>query len=444
MLKSDIGDSKKPIDYLFWILLILFTNPGGILQALGAGESESGIGPVDIIFAGLFICFILIYNKDVFLEDKIFFETFKYFVFFLIYYLVFFSFFIPQFKNYPNYNFLETLIKVRHGLIHVLLVLMIYHFYLRSYKLFLSVFLYSSIVVLILFLLTIFSGNEILPTKTQPRRFVSIDRLFMYSYGIIPLLITLGTVMLVFHFKLRHRLLIILGYVLMSVAWVLSLYRRQILGVIILFFVASLISNYINKKKLVPVKKILLFLVYVVLTLFVVNFFFPNYIDAVFASIEEAYYVFEHGKSSTGQEDVRLGFGKQELQGKIGENFVVGTGFDINWRISEKAGYEASDYPFLASIAMVGVIGMLIFVPVYYKFYKCIIEELKKFRIKNVKTDSLEDYMLLVFITFFLFDVLNYTYWFLPVSLFTHPDHFSWYFYFAMFFAARRVNIIKT
>jgi hypothetical protein len=440
---SFVGESRKPLDYLFWISLILYTNPGGILQALGASEDASGIGPNDVIFVGLVACFILDFNKHAFIRDKVFLDILKFLCIFLAYYLIFFSFFVPQFKNYPNYNFLQTMIKVRYAIMHVALVLMIYHFYLRSYKLFLSIFLYSSIIVLILFLFTVFSGNEILPTKSRPRRFVAIDRLFMYSYGLVPILMSMGTVMLVFRFKINHRVTVIAGYILMFVAWILALYRRQILGAIILFFVASFINNYINGKKLVPVKKILSFVIYLFLTFFVVNFFFPDYIDAVVASVEEAYYVLEHGQTSTGKEDVRLGFGKEELQEKIERNYLAGTGFDINWRISEEAGYEASDYPLLAAIAMVGLSGMAVFIPVYYRFFRSIFEELKAFKASKVKPVSTEDFMLLVFITYFLADTLNYTYWFLPVSLFSHPDKYDWYFYFAMFFAARKVYHLK-
>jgi hypothetical protein len=91
-------------------------------------------------------------------------------------------------------------------------------------------------------------------------------------------------------------------------------------------------------------------------------------------------YTIKYGRSTVGYKDARLGFGKKELQKKIDENFIVGTGFDNRWRVSEEAGWEASDYPFLAAIAMVGILGLLIFLPVYIHLGKSMVTDLKYFK----------------------------------------------------------------
>ena len=40
----------KVVDYLFWIVLIIFTNPGSILKALGEDRGDGGINVVDFLF----------------------------------------------------------------------------------------------------------------------------------------------------------------------------------------------------------------------------------------------------------------------------------------------------------------------------------------------------------------------------------------------------------
>ena len=79
------------------------------------------------------------------------------------------------------------------------------------------------------------------------------------------------------------------------------------------------------------------------------------------------------------------GFGKEFMQDLIVSNYVFGTGFDNRWRTSEgdKAGYEASDYPLLSAIAMSGVIGLLMFLPIYVVLIRTIQVDLKYIRKKR-------------------------------------------------------------
>ena len=55
----------ETVDYIFWILFILFTNPGGIFEAFGEDTSKAGsIDMRDFIFALLFGCFVMISIKN--------------------------------------------------------------------------------------------------------------------------------------------------------------------------------------------------------------------------------------------------------------------------------------------------------------------------------------------------------------------------------------------
>lgn len=437
-MKVSYGDSKKVVDYVFWIVLIFFTNPGSILQAFGEDVGDGGVKISDFLFVVLSICFVLIFKKKYFQGDSQFLKVSKFLFIFLIYYVIVVSFFIPQFKSSQNYSFIFNLIKIRPGIMNFFLVHYVYLFYLRSYKLFLKYFILSSIIVLILFLSTVFTGLDILPIKTMDRKFITIERQIMYSYGLMPLITSMGAVLLVFKNNLNSKKLILVAFILMSSAWVLSLFRREIFGTIILFFVTALVHNYIKNKNLIPFKKIVATIFYVSFFLFIIKLTFPNYLEAIRYSLEETVNVFMAGETSTGKKDVRLGFGKPLLQEKIAGNFIIGTGFDNNWRVNQ-VGYEASDYPLLAAIAMTGVVGLLVFFPIYFLLYKSIFVDLGYLKKNQINNYSIEQYLFLVFIVYFIFEILNYTYWFLPVSLFSFSKHHKWYIILSFYFASRRI-----
>lgn len=439
MAKVFYGDSKKMVDYVFWIVLIFFTDPGGILQAFGEDSGDGGINVTDILFAVLGICFVSVFKINYYKGDKTFIELSKFLFIFLIYYIIVFSFFIPQFKNLPDYSFLRTLVKIRFGIINFFLVQFIYVFYLRSYKIFYKVFVFSSILVLALFIIAFVTGIEILPTKILVRRYIGLNRIIMTNYGLMPILIAMGAVLLIFKFKIKYKPYILLGFLFMSIAWVLSIFRREIFGTLILFIVTSIVSNYLYKKNLIPVKKSFKVILYILILLFFVKLSFPKYFDAIVSSVEQIQSIILYGENLSGMKDARLGAGKIELQNKVLNNYIVGTGFDNNWRVSEDPGFEASDYPFLAAIAIHGILGMAIFFPIYVLLYKSIFKDLKYIRRRKINLNSFEQYSLIVFMVYFLFEILNYTYWFLPLSLFSYTKHHKWYIFLAMFMGMRYI-----
>ena len=126
-----LGKSKNLVDYLFWIVLLVFSNPGNILGALGEDTSDGGVNITDLLFVVLLLCSLAVFKKQEVLEDKPFKKMLKYLLIFFVYYLIVFCFFVPQFKNVPGYSVLGTFIKIRHAIINMFLVVMVYIFYLR-------------------------------------------------------------------------------------------------------------------------------------------------------------------------------------------------------------------------------------------------------------------------------------------------------------------------
>lgn len=436
---------KKPkyelIDYFFWFLFILFTNPGGIFQAFGEDTSSTGsIDSFDYLFSLLLGCFIVISHKSRIGGEK-YKKIIKYLIIFGLYYLIVFGFFIPTFRETPGYNSLQFLKKSRKTIYSLIMFAMVYRFYLRSSILFFKTLILSSIIILALFFITVVTGFEILPVSSFSRGFVKVDRMFIANEGLMILLILMGSVLIVFKSSLKWRKLILLSYFMMFINFILSITRRDIIGTFIYLIIAMILHNYILKKSLIPIKKLFISSFYLIIFGVFVAFSFPKYWEAGVAGMEEVVHVVTVGEKSTGQEEVRFGLGKDFMQNLIISNPWFGTGFDNRWRgTGDREGFETSDYPFLSAIAMTGIVGLLIFLPIYFILVKALMYDVKYLRVHRVDISSYESFILILFVVYFIYDLLQYMNWFSPVSL---SRHFKWYVMLAMYFASRQIFYSK-
>jgi len=428
------------VDHLFWICFLIFTNPGGILVAFGEDSGDGGINITDLLMVPLMFFYIAVRIDREESVDVSFNRMRNALILFTIYYLVVFGYFVPSFKT-DGFQAFKALVKMRHGVINVLLFFIVYEFYLRSYKLFLKYFVFSSIFVMSLFLVSNMMGLEILPIKVMDRSFVDAQRLLMVNYGLMPILITMGAVLLTFKFSIRYKKFIYMGFILMFICWLLSIIRRNIFGTFIIIVLSMMLFNYLQHRPLISAQRVLSLLLYGAIIVGIVQFTFPKYLEAGVAAGRETLHVIQYGETTEGKKDARMGFGKEFMQELILDNAIFGTGFDNRWRTSEgdKAGFEASDYPFLAAIAMSGIVGLLFFLPIYFILIKTITCDIRYLRNTTISLESLETYMLIVFILYYIYDLLQYMNWFLPLSLFSHSGHKSWYVFLAMYLAARRV-----
>jgi hypothetical protein len=432
----------KLVDYLFWIGLIIFTNPGGILKAMGEDRGDGGINITDFLFVLLvFLYSTVLYKRDIGFNQN-FNKIVKYLIIFLLYYFIFFAFLVPIFKetDYSSTSF--KIIKSRQTIYSVVLFIMIYRFYIRSSIIFFNVLIFSSILIIGLFFITLSTGIEILPIAKVSRGFINVDRIFLENYGLMPILIPLGVVLIVFKINIKFKKIVLIAFGMMFLTWLLSLTRRHIFGTLIYFFLALLIYNYFQHRSLLPLSKIVRVLFYTLILGFFIFLTFPKYIDAGIASVKETVYVIEHGETTTGRKDERLGFSRKFLINLIEENPLFGTGFDNRWRTGEgdKAGYETSDYPLISAFAMQGVFGVLIFLPVYILLFKSLRFDINFFRKRDIKYDSFEFFMFMVFILYFVYDLMQYMNWFKPVSRSTDN---IWYIYFAVYMASRHIYYYK-
>lgn len=419
-----IKHNNNFIDYLFWTLLILFTNPGGIQQALGIYDalrlsgSFASINLNDFLFGALAGCYLLVPKRNRY-KDPSTKKIKRYMIIFFVYFFIVFGYLTPIFKN-PETNVVFNFVKLRFSFYSFGLFFFVLTFWKRSWRIFLKLFIYSSVFILFIFLQSFITGLDILPLVEKSRGFISLNRNMLLSYGLIPIFTAIGVILLIFKFETKYKKLFIVGFLMINIAWVLSLTRRHILGLFICFFIGYLLYFYIKKHNIKNVLKPLIRPVAVFgCIIIVLRLFFPAYLSAGINSIESAIHVIRYGQDITGKTDERLAlFGRYRMVEEFKKSPLFGTGFKNIWRIQEgeELGYESSDYPFQAALAMTGMIGCLMFLPIYLILIKMLFRDLKHLKKSVILPNSLALLMLLSFILWFTYLVLQHMNWFGPVS----------------------------
>lgn len=342
---------------------------------------------------------------------------------------------MPIYNENINNSLLTTLIKSRWTVFNILLFIYTYDFFRRRWDIFLRLFLYSSLLIIILFIQVIITKVTILPIDIVNRDFINMNRYIMYSYGLMPLLIPLGVITFVFKVKIKKKM-ILLGFVLMSIAWLVSITRRHIIGIIVYFVLAFLMDAYIRKRYQFILNNTVKISFLILSVVLISNFIVPRYLGAAWMGIEESFSILQSGKNLKGEKDVRMTFNRPFINQQFYKHPLLGTGFDDRWRTGkgDAQGYEASDYPFLAALAMYGIVGVLVFLPVYIVLIKSLTKDFVFLR-NNPRSDP--DVLFLLFFTlilFFVFHLLQYFNYFVAISV---SGDITWYFSLSIYLAAR-------
>ena len=425
------------VNYLFWFLVILYTNPGAIVQALHIYYITDKINIGDLLFVLLSFCYFINQNEYT-VFDIDFIKVRKFLLIFLVYYLVVFSVITPIWNGNLDYTLSDSIIKTRYTVYAILISIYIYDFFKKSWDIFLKVFLYSSILVSILFILTVVLKIDILPLGSLNRGYINVDRKLMLSEGLLPLLLPLGITVAVFNYRIKYRNLILIGFGLMCVVYVLELWRRNIAAIFIFFILAAILNAIINRKFIILFKnafKIIFLLTFLTLISYSI---FPRYIDAAILGIKDSFSVLRSEHDLRGKKDVRMTLDRPFINKKFYEHPFFGTGFDNRWRTKggDNQGFEAADYPFLSALAMFGIVGLLVFIPLYIMIIKVL-----RLDFKYLKSNSkrIEKTLLLSFvITFMLYftsDIMQYFNYFQAVS--NSDFYYNWYIFLSLYLAAR-------
>jgi hypothetical protein len=269
----------------------------------------------------------------------------------------------------------------------------------------------------------------------------------MRGYGLIFLSLPLMISYLIMRYK--GEIAIVYAGIMVVVLIFIMISRRDMAGVIEWTLIISFFVNYIYNKK--PMQFIWRFInlksiIYGIIILTAIWFIFPNFYSTTQTLFENTFRTAILGEeSNVGNEDVRMSLtGQYGIVNAILDNFFLGTGYNKDWASGDGgvSGFEGSDYIFLASFGMYGLVGLLIFLPFYIIAIKIIISFLKlvKSNIELIWVNK-KTFMYPILIGFatsaeFIKNIIEYPNWFFPIgSVDTSPKYFI---YFALLLGSYR------
>jgi len=425
---------------VFWLAVVFFMDPGGFMASSAEGDVDSVKSlAIKVGFLGiLWAIWILTYDRN---ENKIITDKFlnRYTIIIVIWSVYYFLWFYGI--NSSSYaGPLKIITRNNRMWSQLLLVYPIVYFASIRLDQFVKILTISSIVISILFLITIYLNIPLMEYELMDRGMnLGLNRYLMVRYGLIFFSLPLAISVILMKFKGKG--LIILSGIFVVLLIIAAIYRREMVGFVEFFIIIGFMVNYINKAK--PLKFLGRFItirtiVFSILLLFIIGYSFPKFADSFVEMADNTYRTTVLGeRSTTGGEDVRMSLTAQYgIVNAIKENFFLGTGYDPLWSTGDGGvkGFEGADYIFLAAFGMYGLVGLLIFLPFYILSVKIILKLLKLLR-ANIdlvnQNKNVFVYPVIVGLTassVFIKNILEYPNWFYPIgAIYASPVYFIYF-----------------
>jgi hypothetical protein len=428
------------ISIIFWVVIIFYLDPGGFIVASAESDVDATrtivfkFGTIAVAYA----CMVFKYNQNEFktIKDNIL----KSYLIIIVIWSLYYFFWFYGLNNINSLSPIKMILRNQRMVGQMLLVFPIAYFASLNLKPFIKLLSWSTIIITIMFLLTVFFKIPLVEFAEMQRGFTfDLTRYFMKGYGIMSFSLPLAIVILMMNFKKDWPIIAAGAFVVIQTF--VSIFRRDMVGIVEYIFVIAFFVNYIYKNK--PLNFIWRFvnlksLAGVIVILVVIQISMPNFFLVTWDIIENTYRTAILGENTVGRsEDVRMSLTAQYgIVRAIEENFLLGTGFNNSWFTGEGGaqGFEGSDYIFLAAFGMYGLVGLIIFLPFYVLTIRVIIRLLKLIRDNlNVIQQNLSSLMYPVLVGLaaaaeFGRNILEYPNWFFPIGATIYSTKYWIYF----------------
>lgn len=406
-------------DKCFWLSLFFFFDPGGFYEGYFDSKLIGLLNFSDVLFFMIILSIIFTrVNSSLFKQDSKFRFIFNYTIIFLLYYVLIYGMVIPFY--YERIDIPFFLVKNRNMFYSIFLMYGVYKFSGTIEVLFNQI-KWLSLIILLLYFLTLFAGLPIVPVVSMDRySWSGIQRLSMIEYGMIEWILYIG-IILFFVKQIKNKfiqndLVIYVSSGLMFVALLLTLTRREYLGLVLSTLVVSLLVSYIfNEPKLKLLSKLVIPAVLISILVFA---FLPNDLENFTLIFRDTFSLLFTGQDTGGAGDYRIsGTGPLEYAKQIIlENPIFGTGYisylwsDIeqlkNYGDTFASAIDASaEVPIFGAFFRFGIFGVIISSFFYYILYKDLFGFLQKLRLANNKLFSIDTRYLLILL-FAIFSLL--------------------------------------
>ena len=404
---------KYILDYIFWILVVFYMDPGGMVSMFVNLRIFQSVSTILILTIFLF-CMDKNKVQNFFKNKFVRGMTICFIAWFFYYMLVF----LLARDQYSSVSLLSKIVKTRIYYSSWLLVIPIAYFIsYRNQTIFFKVFSVSTIIIGLCIPLNIFAGIDLIILNDFSRGFVNVDRYMMGGYGLLEWGLYILFALLVLPQSGKNYTYFFISTICYLI-YTISLTRRYFFYVLITAGISYLLSNYLFKNISKYKSRFLIVGASFFLILYIAFNEYALSIPTTFSSQSINY--------GTASASLSL-FSHSPTVDLFQENIFFGTGYINEWysnntfstlKVQTDFGLEGSDYVFLSSLAMFGLFGICLFIPFYLYLVKTILFGFKliKNNFNNIDLNDKYLYMSVIFLIstglFFIRHMITYPDWF--------------------------------
>ena len=414
-ITKKITGRKHLRDYIFWISVLFYLDPGGYIMQIIDQRIAKNI--LLLIIWSVFLISSKAKGIEISLRNRRLRLAHIYILIWVFYFLLVF---VIVKDEYTSQSISEKLLKTRLTITGWLLFIPIYYFTAyRSSRLFLKLFNITTIYFFIVMMLTVLTGQTFVYLHTLGREFVDVQRVLLDGYGFIEfgLYLLIGYSIIPMKKDILYRRGILLSSISAYLIYIISITRRYFL-----FAAIAIVLGFVISKRVIGLKsKYQSQIIVLIVSVFILTLLIsPAYISGVVSGFKTIS-LSEEEEYGTTRDRMSL-FAHEATVNIIRDNPFLGTGYINQWYSNtdvENYGLEGADYVFISTIGMYGFIGILLFLPFYFIITKEILVGLKFIKQKrNVIFTNLNitGISLIIFISSSIFFLRH---------LFTYPDWFA-------------------
>jgi hypothetical protein len=372
-------------DFMFWLAVTIFFDPGGYIEFYISRSMIGGIQLWDLQFVLLMIPLlspkVSIYNYFKSNDNRWIF-------YFLLSFALIYHIFIYGYLMTGSWGKLINFLQYqRLTIVGFVTIIPAYIFFQRSSILLVKFAFSTSVILAVVYLITLLTGLNILPISQFERGLgTNALRIGMLSYGYADWFISISLVIIMYKIKLERKKWIYFLGITMFVAIILTLTRRSIISIMYSTFLLYFVHQKMINSSVFSIKitKILLAFVLVLLTIFIVK---PKYIGYGMDMINNTISVATNAGNNIGKVDQRLENDIPKHIARFKQSPIMGYGYSSTWYSNKtlQGGLSANDVPLTAALGMFGIAGLVFYSFFYFRIFKILFQTYKvlKYSYKN-------------------------------------------------------------
>ncbi|MGM0377069.1 MAG: O-antigen ligase family protein [Bacteroidota bacterium] len=366
---------RKWPDQAFWLILLLLFDPTGHFTVYLDKEALDGFYYRDFLFP---LAFVPLFSPGVLGTDAFRFRPFQVLlgvqVLFLFYQVLVYGYW--QSGEGWEYVFRYVLVRERMSVFGFMLIIPVFVMARRNLSFFVDLLVLSTVIIYVLYFITILGGPELLPVWQAERYEDSgILRYAMYSTGLTEMLVPLTFFVWARGIPYRYRIFLFWSSVMVVAALLLSLTKSSYIGLAGLIAGSFFLYIRLFRSAFSKVVKITTGGTLAVLLLVFVAF--PGYPGVVWRQVHDLWLFLTGDAYTSGLVEGRLVNQWPAHWAMISERPFFGTGVDFSRFFSmrfDPSDYEVTDLPVTGHLAMYGVAGLAVYSLFYIQLWRYVVE----------------------------------------------------------------------